>query len=286
MFNIRTIKNKIQSISNTQKITKTMEMVSASKMKKNQVYMFSGTPYLKLIKKIVNNTISIKRFSKSIFFKKKNTKKVYFVILSSDKGLCGSLNTNLFKKILINIKKHIKKKILVELIIFGKKAINFFGKIKKIKILKKIYNIGDFPSFYQIKKNIKVILKHYKLGKINKILIAYNKFINNISSKPLIKQLLPLIKKENCEKKIFDYLYEPNSKYLFNKIICKYINFYIFQCVLENISSEQSSRMLAMKIANDNSINYIKKLQLSYNKVRQSIITQEINEIISGSSAN
>jgi len=285
MLNKKEIKTKINSIKTVKKITKVMEMIATIKMKKSQKKIKDSTPYIDAANTIISNMKRNNLKFTHPFFVKKKIKKIGLFILSSDKGLCSGFNSNLFKKSIDFIKKNIKEKIKIQLFLFGKKAIRFFKKNfkKSISIHYKIKTIENLEEYNQITNPL---IKLYKKNKINQIFIAFNKFKNSITYHPTINKLLPLEKKNRKDKrKKSDYLYEPNSIKILDTVLNHYINIKIYQAYLSNFSSEQSARMLSMKTASDNSNNIIKKLNLNYNKTRQTNITQELTEIISGSSS-
>lgn len=284
MFGKKEIKTKIKGIKNTQKITKAMEMISASKMRKIKETIFSSKPYFDNLIKIINNVKSINLEYKHNFFENRKIKKIGYIIISSDRGLCGGLNNNLFKTIALNIKKMEQKKIKCKLAIIGTKGINFF-KSTNCNIIAQIKNLGKNPKISDLIGITKVMINEYNNKEIDKLVIASNKFINTMSQIPIIFNLLPIINNyKTLNKNNWNYIYEPDSKTILNILLNRYIETQIYHSLIENIVSEQAARMLAMKSATDNGENLIKKLNLSYNKARQANITQEVNEIISGSS--
>ncbi|CAL4317576.1 F0F1 ATP synthase subunit gamma [Buchnera aphidicola] len=282
------IRNKIKSVINTQKITKAMEMVAVSKMRKAEHRMRSGRPYSDIIQNVINHVVEGSLEYKHSYLEKRVTKRIGMIIISTDRGLCGSLNTNLFKKVLLKIQSWKQINISCDFILFGAKSFSFFQSYKK-NILSKKSNIGDYPVIIELINNVEVILKKYQNNEIDKIFIAYNKFHNRLLQYPTIYQLLPLIqskiKKPVIQIKKWDYLYEPDSKLILDLLFERYIESQVYQSILENIASEQAARMVAMKTAADNSDNFIKELQLIYNKLRQASITQELTEIVAGASA-
>lgn len=285
MSNEKEIRKKIIAIQNTQKITKAMELVSASKMKKLKKIMHSSSPYFKMISKIVKNiTLSGLEYQHA-YFENRNVKSIGYILISTEKGLCGSLNTNLFKKLLINMQYYKTHGIKIILSIIGNKGVSFFNSIN-IKSISNVINFKEIPKLSDLIGVMQVMIKEYENKKIDKLFIVTNKFINTISQIPTIKCILPISHKQqknNIEKKIFwNYLYEPEAKELIHIILPRYIESYIYQHVIENLVSEQASRMIAMKNANDNAKNLIKNLLFIYNKTRQENITQELSEIISG----
>ncbi|WP_343152763.1 F0F1 ATP synthase subunit gamma [Buchnera aphidicola] len=280
------IRYKIESVKNTKKITQAMQMVSFAKMRKSKEKMYASRPYLKTLSQIINNVLESSLEHQHTYFSKRKVKNIGWIIISTDRGLCGSLNTNLFKKILIQMKKYSNKNISSNICIFGSKAFSFF-KFFNEKIISKTMNIEEKSIYIQSIKPIKKMLDEYKSGGIEKLYLAFNLFKNSMFQIPTISQLLPLNFKKNNSQKIskWDYLYEPDSITLLNTLLERYIEFQVYQAIVENAASEQAARMLAMKTATENSDDYIKELQLLYNKVRQSSITQELTEIISGASS-
>ncbi|QCI27020.1 ATP synthase F1 subunit gamma [Buchnera aphidicola] len=289
MANTKIIRNKILSIKNTQKITKTMEMVAISKMKKIKIKSLISLPYLNSLKKIISHFFDGQLQYQHIFLKKKPIlKKVGIIILSSNRGLCGNLNNYIFNKVVSIIKKYHNKNIVCDLYIFGMKGFLFFNENYHTNI-KKFINYNDNITYIKLISLVEKIITCYKRHDIDKLFIVGNKFNNKNESTSYIFQILPLKSEffkdsEYTTYHYWDYLYEPDSKITLNFVLYRYILFQIFQCILENMICEQSSRMLIMKTATDNSENIIQELQLLYNKIRQYSITQEIMEIVSGAS--
>ncbi|CAL4041861.1 ATP synthase gamma chain [Buchnera aphidicola (Takecallis arundicolens)] len=290
MANTKTIRNKILSIKNTQKITKTMEMVSISKMKKVTKKLLISAPYLEHLKKIISHFLQGKLSYKHYFLQKKMiAKKIAIIIISSSRGLCGNLNYNVFKKVNYFIKKNQDKNIICDLYIVGMKGILFFKNNRYVNI-KKTINFTDNITYKMVSPLITELVQEYQKDNFDKLFIAGNKYNTKNEKTSYLSQLLPL-------KSIFfrdsgytkyttwDYLYEPNSILVLDYTFQKYILFQVLQLILENMVCEQSLRRLIMKTATDNSENIIQELQLLYNKIRQYSITQEIMEIISGASS-
>ncbi|MXP56750.1 F0F1 ATP synthase subunit gamma [Pantoea sp. Mhis] len=281
------INTKILAVKNTQKITKAMEMVAASKMRKTQQYMNAGRPYANNIKKVINHLALGNLEYKHLYLTKRNIKKIGYLIISTDRGLCGSLNINLFKKILLEMKNWSSQGVKNNLAIIGSKGLSFFSSIGS-NIIAQVTGVSDHPLLLDLIGPVKIMLQNYEEGCIDKIYIASNKFSNTMCQIPTIIQLLPLASSQENEEKIkeksWDYLYEPDSKVLLDMIIQRYIESQVYQSVIENLASEQAARMVAMKTAADNAGNIIKELQLIYNKARQASITQELTEIVSGAS--
>ncbi|MFT8229859.1 MAG: ATP synthase F1 subunit gamma [Enterobacterales bacterium] len=286
MSNIMDIYNKILSIKNTQKITKAMEMVSASKMRKIKKHMNNCSHYILMIINVLNNikNSSIEYNHKYLINKNLNNK-IGYLIISTDRGLVGNLNINLFKKVLFDIAKWDKQGIKSEIALIGEKSVLFFNSIRMPHI-SNVIRIGDNPKLSTLLKLIKIMLNLYDTGVLDKIYIANNKFINNISYIPQIEQILPIKSLQNkINKKYWSYIYESDPKLILDELFTKYIESQVYYKVIENIASEQSARMVSMKNATENGQNIIHELQILHNKVRQSAITQEIAEIISGATA-
>ncbi|QCI19596.1 MAG: F0F1 ATP synthase subunit gamma [Buchnera aphidicola (Brevicoryne brassicae)] len=286
MTSIKEIKNKIISVVNTKKITKAMEMVAVSKMRKTEERMHFGRPYSEIIRKVIEHVVQGNLEYKHSYLENRETKRIGIIIVSTDRGLCGSLNSNLFKQVLFKIQKFTEMNIPCDLILFGLKSFSVF-KLCGSNILSKIANLGEKPNLLTLINSVNIIVEEYQFRRIDKIFIAYNEFRNKMSQCPKFNQLLPLPKKtvQIINTKKWDYLYEPESKLILDVLFKRYVESEVYQSILENIASEQAARMMAMKTATDNSSNRIKELQLLYNKVRQANITQELNEIVAGASA-
>ncbi|QCI21343.1 F0F1 ATP synthase subunit gamma [Buchnera aphidicola (Hyadaphis tataricae)] len=286
MASINEIKNKILSVVNTKKITKAMEMVSASKIRKTQERMQLGRPYSEIIKKVIAHVVQGNLEYKHSYLESRKTQRVGVIVISTDRGLCGSLNTNLFKIVLLKMQQYARVNVLCDLVLFGLKSISVFKSCGS-NILATVSNIEENPNLLELINSVNILLKEYDLRKIDKVFLAYNKFHNKMSQIPTLNQLLPCsgITTAVQGAKKWDYLYEPESKLILDVLFKRYVESQVYQSVLENIASEQAARMMAMKTATDNSSNRIKELQLFYNKVRQANITQELNEIVAGASA-
>lgn len=280
------IRTQISSIKNTQKITSAMEMVAASKMKKAQDRMLASRPYSDKIINVINHLANAhSEFKHPYMISKEKTKRLAVIIISSDRGLCGGLNNNLFRSILKDINKWQEQSIEVEICTIGKKATSFFKKTG-LNIVSVLTDIGDNPSFTDLLGAIKAVLDRFDSGSIDKIMLGYNVFKNTMTQEPTIKQIVPMEK--NDTKGMghhWDYIYEPDAKETLSALLVRYIEALIYQGVIENIACEQSSRMIAMKSATDNAGDMIKELALIYNKARQAAITQEISEIVGGAAA-
>lgn len=281
------IRVKIASIKNTQKITRAMEMVAASKMRKTQQKMLASRPYSKKIAQIIKHLAHAKPEYKHAFMVEREVKQIGVILVSSDRGLCGGLNSNLFRMALRQIKTWKDAQVDVEMCVIGQKASSFFGGSIGANIVGQTTKIGDNPHLEDIIGVIKVMLDDYNEGKIDELYVFYNEFVNTMTQKPKLEQLLPVKAGEIDDelKGHWDYLYEPDAKDVLDDLLVRYIESIVFQGLVENNACEQAARMVAMKSASDNAGKLIKELQLIYNKARQAAITQEISEIVSGAAA-
>lgn len=287
MAGAKEIRNKIGSVRNTQKITKAMEMVAASKMRKTQERMAASRPYAETMRKVIGHLALGNLEYRHPYLEERDVKRVGYLIVSTDRGLCGGLNINLFKKLLTEMKAWSDKGVECDLAIIGSKGLSFFGSVGGNTVAQET-GMGDIPSLSDLIGPVKVMLQAYDEGRLDKLYIACNKFHNTMSQIPTVTQLLPLPAAEGEEalkKKTWDYLYEPDPKTLLDTLLRRYVESQVYQGVVENLASEQAARMVAMKAATDNGSNLINELQLVYNKARQTSITQELNEIVSGASA-
>lgn len=286
MAGAKEIRSKILSVQNTQKITKAMEMVAASKMRKTQDHMAASRPYSETIQKVIGHLASGNLEYKHPYLQEREIKRVGYLVISTDRGLCGGLNINLFKKLLNEMKTLQNKKIDVDLTVIGSKATAFFNSVGG-NVVSQVMGMGDSPSLSELIGPVKVMLEAYDEGRIDRLYIAYNRFINTMSQEPKILQLLPLPTSDegDLKSKTWDYIYEPDPKFLLDILLRRYIESQVYQGVVDNLACEQAARMVAMKAATDNGGALIKDLQLVYNKARQFSITQELTEIVSGASA-
>lgn len=280
------IRTQISSIKSTQKITSAMEMVAASKMRKAQDRMELGKPYAQSIRNVVGHIANANPEYKHLYLQEREVKRVGFIVVSSDRGLCGGLNTNTFKAVMQSMKEFADQEIEIDLCLIGAKAIAFFnsygGNIKAA-----VRDIGEAPTVDQLIGTVKIMLDAYAEGKIDRLFLVGNEFVNTMTQTPFVNQLLPLKagEDEELQKNSWDYLYEPDAKEILDGLLIRYIESQVYQAVVENIACEQSARMLAMKNATDNAGDIIEELQLVYNKARQAAITQELSEIVSGAAA-
>jgi F-type H+-transporting ATPase subunit gamma len=280
------IRTKIASIKNTQKITRAMEMVAASKMRKTKDRMQATRPYSKKISQIINHLAHANPEYKHPFMVAREVKKVGIIAISSDRGLCGGLNANLFRKSLHEIQQWNDKQIEVEVCTIGGKAASFFSLINA-NVVGQVSKLGDTPHQTDIIGVIKIMLDNFVSGKIDQLFVINNEFVNTMTQRPVIQQLLPVIATETHEKLTgqWDYLYEPGAEEVLEHLLTRYVESIVYQGLVENNACEQAARMVAMKSASDNAGNIIKELQLIYNKARQAAITQEISEIVAGAAA-
>ena len=279
------IKTKISSVKNTQKITNAMEMVAASKMRKAQDSMAASRPYATNIRNVIGHIALGNLEYRHSYMEERETKRVGYIVVSTDRGLCGGLNTNLFKKVLSDAAEKQASGADVEFGVIGSKATSFFNSMGA-KVTAQISGLGDNPSLTDLVGSVKVMLKAYDDGEIDKLYVVYNKFVNTMTQEATIDQLLPLPKSDDEEiSHRWDYIYEPDANVLLDQLLVRYIESQVYQGVVENIACEQASRMVAMKAATDNAGELIKDLQLVYNKARQAAITQELGEIVAGAAA-
>ncbi|USS94141.1 ATP synthase F1 subunit gamma [Buchnera aphidicola] len=287
MINKKEIKNKINSVLNTKKITRAMEMISVIKMKKSKVKINLIQPYLNTLEKIICNLSNLIRNKKekSLFFFQKKIKKIIFIVVLSSKGLCGNLNTNLFKHFLLYLKESIFGKFSFKIIIFGKKESIFINQLKE-NIQEYNFNFYKNFNFFTVKNFSNKIFQNYKKKKFHEIFIVYNKNCNKKKYIPIIEKLFPIQRnsKKSLSKNSWDYIYESDSSLLYENILNRFCTIKIYHSILENLINEYSSRIIAMKNATENSATLIQDLQVIYNKSRQFNITQELTEIISGAS--
>lgn len=281
------IRSKIGSIKNTQKITRAMEMVAASKMRKTKDRMLATRPYSKKIGQIIKHLAQANPEYKHPFLVEREVKRVGIIVISSDRGLCGGLNSNLFRKTLTQLMQWDKANIDVDICTIGTKAFGFFGNLKEINLIGQVSKLGDTPHQHDIIGIIKIMLDAYEEGRIDELHVVSNEFVNTMTQKPTIEKLLPVVAGE-LEESLnghWDYIYEPDAKEVLDHLLTRYIESIVYQGLVENNACEQAARMVAMKSASDNAGNIISELQLIYNKARQAAITQEISEIVAGAAA-
>ncbi|WP_305909737.1 F0F1 ATP synthase subunit gamma [Methylomarinum sp. Ch1-1] len=280
------IRTQIASIKNTQKITRAMEMVAASKMRKTKDKMEATRPYSQKISRIIKHLAHANPEYKHPFLIERDVKRVGIIIVSSDRGLCGGLNSNLFRKVLTQFKEWQGADLEVDVCAIGSKGASFFSGINA-NIIGQAVKLGDTPHVNDLVGVIKLMLDAFYEGRVDELYVAYNEFVNTMTQKPTVEKLLPVVEGELEEDLSghWDYLYEPDAKEVLDNLLSRYIESIVYQGVVENNACEQAARMVAMKSASDNAGNIIDELQLVYNKARQAAITQEISEIVGGAAA-
>ncbi|MFM8509813.1 MAG: F0F1 ATP synthase subunit gamma [Betaproteobacteria bacterium] len=285
------IRGKIKSVENTKKITKAMEMVAASKMRKAQDRMRSARPYSDKIRNITANLSKANPEYQSAYMRATGTAKaVGFIVVTTDKGLCGGLNTNVLRAVTVKMREVQASGKQVMAVAIGNKGLGFLNRIGA-KVVSHAVQLGDAPQLERLIGPVKTMLDAFVAGQLDEVHICYTKFINTIKQEPMFEQLLPLsagvLEQSEQEKKAYgwDYLYEPDAPTVIDELLKRYIEALVFQSVAENMASEQSARMVAMKAATDNAGNLIGELKLVYNKTRQAAITKELSEIVSGAAA-
>jgi F-type H+-transporting ATPase subunit gamma len=279
------IKTKIASVQNTQKITNAMEMVAASKMRKAQEGMAASRPYATNIRNVIGHIALGNLEYRHPYMEEREVKRVGYIVVSTDRGLCGGLNINLFKQVLADAAKWQNQEAEVEFAVVGSKATSFFNNMGA-KVTAQTSGLGDSPSLTDLVGSVQVMLKAYDDGEIDRLYVVYNKFVNTMTQEPTIDQLLPLPKSDDDEiKHRWDYIYEPDANVLLDQLLVRYVESQVYQGVVENLACEQAARMVAMKAATDNAGDLIDDLQLVYNKARQASITQELGEIVAGAAA-
>jgi F-type H+-transporting ATPase subunit gamma len=280
------VRTKIASIKNTQKITRAMEMVAASKMRKTKDRMQATRPYSKKIGQIIKHLAQANPEYNHPYLIARHVKRVGVILISSDRGLCGGLNSNLFRKTLAQLMHWDNSNIEVDICTIGTKAFGFFSNLK-VNLIGQVSKLGDAPHLNDIVGVIKIMLDAYEEGKIDQLYVVSNEFVNTMTQRPTVEQLLPVVASELDENlsRHWDYIYEPDAKEVLDHLLTRFIESKVYQGLVENNACEQAARMVAMKSASDNAGNLIGELQLIYNKARQAAITQEISEIVAGASA-
>jgi F-type H+-transporting ATPase subunit gamma len=288
MAGSREIRNKIKSVQNTRKITKAMEMVAASKMRKAQDRMRHARPYADKLRNIAAHLANANpEYRHPFLVKRDGLKAVGVILVTTDKGLCGGLNTNILRMLTQRMREIEGQGARVQITAIGNKGLGFMQRINA-KVVSQIVHLGDTPNLEKLIGPVKVQLDAYANGEIDVVYLAYNRFINTMKQEPVIEQLLPLDPshlQDTSREYSWDYLYEPDAQTVLDELLLRYAEALIYQGVVENMASEQSARMVAMKSASDNAKKVIGDLQLSYNKARQAAITKELSEIVSGAAA-
>ncbi|HEC12274.1 MAG TPA: F0F1 ATP synthase subunit gamma [Acidiferrobacteraceae bacterium] len=285
MANAKEIRTKIGSIQNTQKITKAMEMVAASKMRKAKARMQAARPYADKMHVVVSHLAQAHPEYHHAYLAEREVSRVGFIIISTDRGLCGGLNTNLFKTVVKAMGEWRDKGAEIDLCLVGSKAQSFFKRLGG-NVVAHASHLGDAPALNDLIGTIKVMLDAYNEGEIDRLFLVHNEFINTMTQQAGVSQLLPVESADLEElKHYWDYIYEPDAKEVLDALMVRYIESLVYRGVVENLACEQSARMVAMKAASDNAGTLIDDLQLIYNKARQAAITQELSEIVSGAAA-
>lgn len=281
------IRTQIGSIKNTQKITRAMEMVAASKMRKAQERMAATRPYSDKIHNVIQHLAFAHPEYKHIYLQEREEKtRVGYIVVSSDRGLCGGLNNNLFRTLLKDIQDKTDKGIEIDVCAIGKKATSFFSRLP-VTLSAQVTQLGEEPSAEELIGAVKVMLDAFEEGRIDSLYLVFNEFVNTMTQENKVMKLLPNVPASQDEelKHHWDYIYEPDAKEVLDSLLVRYIESLVYQGVVENAACEQASRMVAMKSASDNAGDLIDDLQLVYNKARQAAITQEISEIVAGAAA-
>ncbi|MDR7097345.1 F0F1 ATP synthase subunit gamma [Hydrogenophaga laconesensis] len=281
------IRGKIKSVENTKKITKAMEMVAASKMRKAQERMRSARPYAEKVRQIAGNLSRANPEYTHPFMQTNDAKTAGFVVVTTDKGLCGGLNTNVLRAVTTQLKELQAQGASAEAVAIGNKGLGFLNRIGA-KVVSSVTGLGDTPHLEKLIGPVKVLLDAYTEGRINAVYLSYTKFINTMKQEAVIEQLLPLnagTLQDNAGGRDWDYIYEPDAATVIDELLLRYVEAQVYQAVAENMASEQSARMVAMKAATDNAGSVIGELKLVYNKTRQAAITKELSEIVAGAAA-
>lgn len=288
MAGSKEIRGKIKSVQNTRKITKAMEMVAASKMRKAQERMRTARPYAEKIRRLAANLshANVTEFRHPFLIQKEAVKRVGLILVTTDKGLCGGLNTNILRHTVTAMKAWEGSGVEdIRVVAIGNKGLGFMQRIKANVVAQRTH-LGDVPHLDQLIGPVRVLLDAYTAGEVDAVHLAYTRFINTMRQEPVIEQLLPLTgERLGAPEHAWDYLYEPDPQSVIEELLVRYIEAIVYQAVAENMASEQSARMVAMKAASDNAGNVIKELQLVYNKSRQAAITKELAEIVGGAAA-
>ncbi|MBK7315319.1 F0F1 ATP synthase subunit gamma [Candidatus Aalborgicola defluviihabitans] len=285
------LRTKIKSVENTKKITKAMEMISVSKMRKAQERMRAARPYSEKVRAIASNLGKANPEYVHAFMKPNDAKSVGLIVVSTDKGLCGGLNTNLFRAVTVKLRDAQSTGHTPLTVAIGGKGLGFLGRIGA-KVVAHVTHLGDKPHLDKLIGPVKVLLDAYVKGEVSAVYLSYNKFVSTMKQEPVVEQLLPLsAEKMQAETKAsgaqhgWDYIYEPDAQTVIDELLVRYAEAMVFQAVAENMASEHAARMVAMKAATDNAGNVIAELKLVYNKTRQAAITKELSEIVAGAAA-
>ena len=282
----REIKTKIKSVQNTRKVTRALEMVSASKIRKAQERMKASRPYARLMTQMIGHIAKANsEYTHPFMVDRSEVKRIGYIVISTDRGLCGGLNSQMFRRILADMREWQAKGVEIDVVCIGQKAATFFRRLK-VNMTGSVTHLGEKPNVDQLVGVIKVMLDGFSTSKLDRVFLCYNDFINTMTQKATQDQLLPLPPSESLQSKHdWDYIYEPSAEVVLDHVMTRYVESLVYQAVLENLASEHASRMVAMKSASDNANKMIGTLNLIYNKARQAAITQEISEIVGGAAA-
>jgi F-type H+-transporting ATPase subunit gamma len=282
------IRGKIKSVENTKKITKAMEMVAASKMRKAQERMRAARPYSEKIRNIAANLSEANpEYTHPFMVQRGEAKKVGLIVVTTDKGLCGGLNTNVLRLVTNKMREIEGSGAKIEAVAIGNKGLGFLNRVGA-PVVSHVVQLGDTPHLDKLIGPVRVMLDAYQDGKLDAVFVCYNKFINTMKQQPVLEQLLPLQADQlevDKSSHSWDYIYEPDATTVIDELLVRYVEALIYQAVAENMASEQSARMVAMKSASDNAVSVIGELKLIYNKTRQAAITKELSEIVAGAAA-
>ncbi|MCK8515242.1 F0F1 ATP synthase subunit gamma [Methylonatrum kenyense] len=288
MSGAKEIRTKIKSVQNTQKITSAMEMVAASKMRSAQQRMAEARPYSDKIRSVIANLAKADPEYRHPFMAEREVKRIGFVVITSDRGLCGGLNSNLFRMLLPKLSECEKQGLEMDVCAVGNKGVQFVSRLKA-NLVAQATHLGDSPHIADLLGTIKVMLDAYRSGELDQLVLVYNRFINTMSQEPRLETLLPLSGMADgdgeTQEHSWDYIYEPSAEQVLDDLLQRYVESLVYQAVVDNIASEQAARMVAMKSASDNAGSMIDDLNLVYNKARQAAITTELTEIVSGAAA-
>ncbi|MFZ4118393.1 MAG: F0F1 ATP synthase subunit gamma [Polynucleobacter sp.] len=288
MASTKEIRSKIKSVQNTRKITKAMEMVAASKMRRAQERMRNARPYSEKIREIAANLAEANPEYRPTYMVVREVKNIGTILVSTDKGLCGGLNTNILRLIANQVREMQEKKIGIEFTAIGSKGLQFLNR-SKAKLLSETIQLGDTPRMDVLIGAITAQLQAFERGEVDEVYLAYTRFVNAMKQEPVLEKILPLapnaVNAGEGKATSWDYIYEPDAESILNGLLKRYVEALIYQAVAENMASEQSARMVSMKAASDNAKNVIGELQLEYNKTRQAAITKELSEIVGGAAA-
>lgn len=286
MSGSREIVGQIKSVKNTRKVTRALEMVSASKIRKATDRMEASRPYARMMRQVIGHLAHANpEYRHPFTVEREEVKRVAYIVIATDRGLCGGLNNTLFRKLLGEFRDWQEKGVEVTTVLVGRKAAQFFRRLK-VDVSAATQDLGEQPRLEHLIGAMKVLLDGYKEGEVDRVYLCYNHFVNTMTQQSVAEQVLPLPPTEDEPMlQYWDYLYEPDAELLLDQVLTRYVESLVYQAALENVASEQAARMVAMKSASDNASDLIDNLQLAYNKARQAAITQEISEIVSGAAA-